>query len=175
MRTFDYVKKSSLWDNSKKFVKYKGSSTPDILILGEAPGVEENRLGKPFVGKCGKLLDSWLSNESNNFRFGISNVVHLMPTSDDGRIRKPSKLEVDYFKPIVRAIIKKYSPRIIICLGSTASESLLDIPISVAKNKVCYFMGRPVYSMYHPSYFLRKNLVGSREFGALIKLISERM
>ena len=140
------AKKHSLYDSSKKIVIGKGQlNNPDVLFTSEAPGKEENKIGIPFIGRSGKMLDSWIKHFDIK-NWAVINVVPLIPLDNKDKIRKPTTEEVDYFKPVVLDLIKSINPKKIICLGKVAQE--------------CIGEGKNIKFVYHPAYYLRKGLTG---------------
>ena len=106
----------------------RGNPTAKLLIVGEAPGPEENVRGKPFVGRAGQMLDKVL--EAANFDpekdVYITNSVFRMPPGTDGKpFRKPTSEEIDYYRPYVREIIRLVDPLIMLLTGNVACESIL--------------------------------------------------
>ena len=166
----EYIKNSPLYDPSKKVVLYRGVEHPTILFIGEAPGKEENKIGKPFVGRCGKLLDKWIWSHSLERLCGITNTVPLIPLYE-GKIRKPTVEEIKYFRPFIKYMLNKYQPKLLILLGDAATTSVLHENIGAVKNK--WFENKPyiVTAMYHPSYYLRNGRDGLDDFNALYKNI----
>ncbi len=131
----------------------KGSDTPKIVFIGEAPGQSENKLGLPFVGRSGKLLDSWIKylglNEND---FCIINVVPIIPLNKDKQIRPPTKEEIEYFLPLTQKYLELLSPKIIILLGKSAA-SIFDSNIKIGEIK--NYKNFKIFFIYHPSYYLR--------------------
>lgn len=164
MTIYELIQRSSLYDEKKKIVLYRGVDHPTILFIGEAPGKEENEVGVPFVGRSGKLVQKWIDQFHIGHLTGITNSVPLMPTTVAGTIRKPSLEEIDYFRPFVHTMIKNHQPRIIILLGDTATTSVLRTPISQTRGKVHYKHNAFVTAMYHPAYYLRHGQDGIADF-----------
>jgi DNA polymerase len=149
---FEGVKK-----NSGKIVFGRGSPSPKIVFIGEAPGFTENELGKPFVGRSGKLLDKWVSalNISEN-EYAVINAVPCLPVDEKNSIRKPTDEEVAYFKPIVLEILGLMKPKIIVLLGKTAA-SIFGV---TARGQIQYINGLKMTFVYHPAYYLRNGVDG---------------
>lgn len=102
---------------------------PPVMLIGEAPGEQESLQGKPFVGKAGKNLDSFLRVlKLNREDIYISNVVKIRPTklSDKGRVsnRPPNKEELALFTPYLMEEILRVQPRMIVTLGNVALRAL---------------------------------------------------
>jgi len=134
-----------------------GEGNPDakLMIIGEAPGKQEDELGKPFVGRSGKLLTSILEQAGlTRYEIFITNVVKCRPPNN----RKPKPHEVALYKKLILlqeiAII---NPRVIVTLGATALEALLEngTKISKARGIVQHQNGLLIVPTYHPAYILR--------------------
>ncbi len=137
----------------------RGNPQAKLLIIGEAPGPEENIKGKPFVGRAGQLLDKVL--EAANFDpekdVYITNSVFRMPPGEDGKaFRKPTTEEIDYYRPYVFEIIRLVDPRVILLTGNVASQSALKkTGITSLRGKWTEMDGRWIMPIFHPSYLLR--------------------
>jgi len=145
----------------------RGNPEAKLLIVGEAPGPEENIKGKPFVGRAGQMLDKIL--EAANFDpekdVYITNSVFRMPPGTDGKaFRKPTSEEIDYYRPYVFDIIRLVNPVIILLTGNVASESILG-KTGITKLRGQWFEqnDRWIMPIFHPSYLLRNP---SREPGS---------
>lgn len=138
---------------------YRGNPNARLMIVGEAPGPEENKLGKPFVGKSGQLLDKIL--ESAGFDpqrdVFITNAVFRMPPGEDGKaFRKPTNEEIEAYKPFLLEIIRLIDPLIIMLSGNVATQSLLgQTGITRLRGEWSQWNGRWVIPIFHPSYLLR--------------------
>ncbi len=137
----------------------RGNPEAKILLIGEAPGPQENIQGKPFVGKAGQLLDQIFRSvefdtESDVF---IVNSVFRMPPGEDGMdFRKPTNNEIIYYRKYVREILRLANPKIILLAGNVACQSLLDqTGITRMRGEWVQFEGRLVMPIFHPSYLLR--------------------
>ena len=137
----------------------RGNPTAKLLIVGEAPGPEENVRGKPFVGRAGQMLDKVL--EAANFDpekdVYITNSVFRMPPGTDGKpFRKPTSEEIDYYRPYVREIIRLVDPLIMLLTGNVACESILGkTGITRLRGQWTELQGRWIMPIFHPSYLLR--------------------
>lgn len=134
-----------------------GSREADWMIIGEAPGAEEDRRGEPFVGRAGKLLDSMLAalglDRSTVF---IANVLKCRPPEN----RDPRPEEVRACAPYLQRQIELVAPRLILAVGRIAAQRLLETDSSLGRLR-----GRthrfgatdvPVLVTYHPAYLLRR-------------------
>jgi DNA polymerase len=132
-----------------------GDRNADWLIIGEAPGADEDRLGEPFVGQAGKLLDAMLA--SIDLKRGdnvyITNVLKSRPPGN----RNPEPDEVAACRPYLLAQIELIRPKLILALGRFAAQSLLDTDEAIARlrGRVHPFQGVPLLVTYHPAYLLR--------------------
>lgn len=145
----------------------RGNPGASLLIIGEAPGPQENIQGKPFVGRAGQLLDKILQSadfdpEKDVF---ITNSVFRMPPGDDGKpFRKPTDEEIKYYRPYVNEIIRLMNPLIMLLTGNVACQSILGkTGITSLHGQWTQMQGRWVMPIYHPSYLLRNP---SREPGS---------
>jgi DNA polymerase len=132
-----------------------GDRNADWLIIGEAPGADEDRLGEPFVGQAGKLLDAMLA--SIDLKRGdnvyITNVLKSRPPGN----RNPEPDEVAACRPYLLAQIELIQPKLILALGRFAAQSLLDTDEAIGRlrGRVHRFQGVPLVVTYHPAYLLR--------------------
>ncbi len=144
-------KKCELWKYAKQAVLGEGEKNAKIMIVGEAPGAEEDKTGKPFVGRAGRLLRNTLSSLGLEETY-ITNVVKHRPPNN----RKPKKAEIKACSEFLIAEIQILKPKIILALGSTACEFLTgERKIKVAIEKDYEFMGAKVLVNYHPAAILR--------------------
>jgi len=132
-----------------------GDEKADWLLVGEAPGSEEDRLGEPFVGQAGKLLDSMLASLSlsRGQNVYIANVLKCRPPGN----RNPEPDEVAKCLPHLLRQISLIRPRLILAMGRFASQALLgtDATIASLRGKVHQYAGVPLIVTYHPAYLLR--------------------
>lgn len=137
----------------------RGNPQAKLLIVGEAPGPEENIKGKPFVGRAGQLLDKILEAASFNPETDvyITNSVFRLPPGEDGKsFRKPTDKEIEYYRPYVHEIIRLVDPRIMLLTGNVACQSILGrTGITSLRGKWSQIQGRWVMPIFHPSYLLR--------------------
>lgn len=126
------------------------------LIVGEAPGADEDRAGEPFVGRAGQLLNAML-NAAGQPRASvyIANVLKCRPPAN----RDPSVEEVRHCLPNLQRQIDLVAPDLIVCVGRVAAQNLLgvDTPLAQLRGKVHRLGSRqtPVIVTYHPAYLLR--------------------
>lgn len=145
----------------------RGNPNAKLLIVGEAPGPQENIQGKPFVGRSGQLLDKILqvANFDPERDVYITNSVFRLPPGEDGKaFRKPTDAEINYYRPYVFEIIRFNDPLIMLLTGNVACQSILGkTGITSLRGKWSQVDGRWVMPIYHPSYLLRNQ---SREPGS---------
>ncbi|HQX17137.1 MAG TPA: uracil-DNA glycosylase [Anaerolineales bacterium] len=152
----------------------RGNPKARLLLIGEAPGPQENIKGKPFVGPAGQLLDKIL--QGGNFDpeqdVYITNSVFRLPPGTDGKsFRKPTDAEVEYYRPFVFEIIRLVDPLVILLTGNVACQSVLKkTGITSLRGQWIQFDGRWLMPIFHPSYLLRNQ---SREPGSPKSLMWE--
>jgi DNA polymerase len=133
----------------------EGAEKPLVLVVGEGPGADEDRTGRPFVGAAGKYLDKWLaavelSREANCF---IANVVKCRPPGN----RDPQPEEAAACRPFLERQIELLRPRAILTVGRIASRLLLgrEDPIGALRGRAYEYQGVPLVPTFHPSAVLR--------------------
>lgn len=132
-----------------------GDQQAEWLIIGEAPGADEDAQGEPFVGQAGKLLDAMLAaiGLKRGENVYIANVLKSRPPGN----RNPAPEEVAACLPYLERQIQLIRPRIIIALGRFAVQSLLNTEESIGRlrGRVHQYQGVPLIVTYHPAYLLR--------------------
>ena len=153
--SIENCKKCNLGSTRNKFVFGSGDASADLLLVGEAPGQEEDLQGEPFVGRAGKLLDKILkaigyTRDTNIF---ITNIVKCRPPDN----RDPLPSEVEDCSPYLNKQIELIKPKIIVALGKVAGKTFLkkDILLKEMRNKTHYFKSIPLRVTYHPAALLR--------------------
>ena len=145
---------------AKSTVFSDGVSSARIMLVGEAPGQDEDRTGKPFVGRSGQLLDAMmatigLSRASNLY---IANVIPWRPPGN----RAPSVDELETCKPFIMRQIELVAPEIIVLVGGTSAKTLLNTETGITrlrgKWQTLEIGGRdiPALPFFHPAYVLRR-------------------
>jgi len=132
----------------------EGNPAARLMFIGEGPGADEDRQGRPFVGRAGQLLTKMIEAMGlHRSEVYIANVVKCRPP----RNREPDRLEIDTCFPFLEAQIKAIGPEVIVALGKVASASLLEAqePIGKLRGRIHYRQGIPVMPTYHPSFLLR--------------------
>jgi uracil-DNA glycosylase family 4 len=133
-----------------------GNRRAEWLVIGEAPGADEDRLGEPFVGRAGKLLDPMLlAVGQNRERAYVANILKCRPPEN----RDPTPEEAAQCRPFLNRQIALIRPRLILAVGRIAAQNLLgtDTPIGKLRGQVHRFGPAriPLVVTYHPAYLLR--------------------
>jgi DNA polymerase len=131
-----------------------GDEQADWLLVGEAPGAEEDRLGEPFVGQAGRLLDNMLAAlELSRHNVYIANVIKCRPPGN----RNPEPDEVATCSPYLLRQIALIQPKLILAMGRFAAQTLLNTEATIAslRGRVHGYAGVPLVVTYHPAYLLR--------------------
>jgi uracil-DNA glycosylase len=143
-----------LVDNRTQTVFGVGNNTPRICFFGEAPGADEDRLGEPFVGRGGQLLNKMIvACGLKREEVYIMNVLKCRPPDN----RNPLPDEVVNCRGYFERQFDVIRPEIICCLGAVASQSLLSTDRGIGKLRGSFhdYQGIPVVCTYHPAYLLR--------------------
>ena len=151
----------ALKTTAKNTVFGQGNPHADIMFIGEAPGADEDRLGLPFVGLSGQLLDKimlaiGLSRQTNAY---ISNIIPWRPPGN----RNPSNVEIALCMPFIQRHIELIAPKIIVTLGSTSFSSLINTTETISKARGTWHsyqtpnLSAPIQVMpvFHPAFLLR--------------------
>ena len=146
--------KCELGATRTKFVFGVGNPNADIMVIGEAPGADEDAQGEPFVGRAGQLLNKIL--EAVHFKreeVFIANILKCRPPNN----RKPNPGEVEQCEPYLWKQIELIKPKFILCLGLTAAQTILKTTESMGQLRLSTHLYRntPVVVTYHPAALLR--------------------
>jgi len=137
----------------------RGNPNSKLMLVGEAPGPQENIQGKPFVGRAGQLLDKIFAAVDFDLEqdIFITNSVFRMPPGEDGKaFRKPRSEEIEYYRQYLNEIIRLVDPHIILLSGNVACHSLLGkTGITKLRGQWTQLGRRWVMPIFHPSYLLR--------------------
>ncbi len=145
-----------------------GSPHARLMLVGEAPGYDEERLREPFVGRAGQKLNQILAAMGlSRQEIYISNVCKFRPAmgSTQGTAnRPPTEEEIAACLPLILAEIRAIQPTCIICLGGSSAKGLLGTASSVSslRGRWLECQGIPVRVTYHPSYLLRNESISAR-------------
>jgi uracil-DNA glycosylase family protein len=151
-----------LWKRGTQTVFGSGDAHSQLFFVGEQPGHEEDLAGKPFVGPAGRLLDDVLAEVGiDRRRTYVTNAVKHFKWEPKGKRRihaKPSSAEVAACNPWLQAEIAAVGPRVIVCLGATAAQSLLGKQFRVSRERGVWVpspLAPFVMATVHPSAILR--------------------
>ena len=153
------IKNCKLKENASNLVFSDGNPNSKVMIIGEGPGANEDKEGLPFVGRDGQLLDKMLHaiNLSRKNVY-ITNVVNYRPPEN----RKPTEKEVERYLPYLKKHIEIIKPQIILLLGSTAMNAILQVTDFISKMRGKWYEIEinkcKVSSIvsFHPAYLLRQ-------------------
>ena len=153
------IKNCKLKDNASNLVFSDGNPNSKIMIIGEGPGANEDKEGLPFVGRAGQLLDKMLHAISlSRENVYITNVVNFRPPQN----RKPTEIEISRYLPYLIKHIEIINPKILILLGSTALNTIIDNKevISNVRGKwIAKKIGVCTTSIivsFHPAFLMRQ-------------------
>ena len=160
--------------HASKTVLGNGALDAKVMFIGEAPGADEDRTGVPFVGKCGQLLDKMLEAINLNRRdCYISNILPWRPPGN----RTPTDGEVAVCLPFVKKQIDLISPDIIVMLGGSSANAILDNsePISKLRGKWLEYTAEngkkiDVIATFHPAYLLRNSSQKAKAWSDFLRL-----
>lgn len=144
----------TLCENRKQVVNSTGNQQADLMFIGEAPGADEDAQGKPFVGRAGQLLTKIIEaigiKREDVF---IGNINRCRPPQN----RQPLPPEVAACKPFLLREIAVVRPKVIVVLGNTACQNLLDTKVGITKLRGNFqdYYGVKVMPTFHPAYLLR--------------------
>ena len=135
-----------------------GPLSPDICFIGEGPGADEDRMGEPFVGKSGQLLNKIIAAMGlRREDVYLMNVVKCRPTTDAGENRDPSAAESLNCRPYFDRQLELVQPKLIVCLGGVAANHLLETKLGITKLRGEWreYLSTPVMCTFHPAGLLR--------------------
>ncbi len=147
----------------------EGSPQAELVFVGEGPGFDEDRLGRPFVGRAGKLLDKMIQAiQLKREEVYICNVVKCRPPDN----RTPNADEIEVCSPFLFRQLEAMHPRVICALGLSAAQALLGrLPsIGGVRGKLMKWRGIPLICTYHPAYLLRNPAQKSATWQDLIQV-----
>ena len=163
---------------ARSFVFADGNPAARVMILGEAPGEEEDRQGRPFVGRAGRLLDQMFDAiglargavDADRALY-ISNVLPWRPPGN----RRPEQAEIDAMLPFVARHVTLADPDLLLLMGNTPCQALLGRQgITRLRGQWTEALGRPALPMVHPAYLLR-NPAAKREAWADLLSLADRL
>jgi DNA polymerase len=143
-----------LWEGRTKIVHSEGNLSADLVFVGEAPGANEDAEGRPFVGRAGQLLNKIIEaiGQKREDVF-IGNINRCRPPGN----RTPTLAEAHTCRPFLTREIAVLRPKVIVVLGNTATQNLLDTKIGITKLRGEFqdYYGVKVMPTFHPAYLLR--------------------
>jgi uracil-DNA glycosylase family 4 len=159
----DLCRKCTIGETRRNAVYGEGDPCASLMVVGEGPGETEDKLGRPFVGRAGELLEKMLLSiglaRADVF---ICNTVKCRPTLDTGsRLanRVPTPDEMRNCRPYLDEQIAILRPRVILAVGAPAAKSFMGEKFSITKQRGQWFegpLGTPVIASFHPAYILRQ-------------------
>ncbi len=142
-------------EGAAQFVSGDGNPYAKIVFIGEAPGQEEERSGRPFQGRSGKLLRHHLAEHGfDRKNIFVTNVVKFRPPNN----RKPTLSEIEKNRDLVASELAVLDPAIIVPVGSTALSFFFPrqvIKMSNQRGKTMNFQDKIIFPLFHPAYILR--------------------
>jgi DNA polymerase len=139
----------------QRIVFGEGNPLAEVVFVGEAPGADEDRTGRPFVGRAGQLLNEIIEKGMGLSRpeVYIANILKCRPPSN----RTPREEEVEVCLPFLRKQIAAIEPEVIVTLGRPAAQAILKTqePMHQLRGNWQAYQGIPVMPTYHPAYVLR--------------------
>ena len=145
----------TLCKTRKRTVPGVGDLRAEWMLVGEAPGAEEDAKGEPFVGQAGRLLDNMLAalGMRRDRYVDIANVLKCRPPGN----RAPTPTEIESCRPYLDRQIELIRPKLIIALGKSAATTLLNIDATIAsmRGRIHRYLSVPLIVTYHPAYLLR--------------------
>lgn len=149
-------RRCGLCEGRRNIVFGVGDPSADLMVIGEAPGFNEDQQGEPFVGEAGSMLDNMLVHVLGLSRqqVYIANVVKCRPPNN----RNPAPPEIASCMPFLHRQIRAIQPRVMLVLGSVAFKSLFDTSEGITRSRGSWrtFQDIPVMPTFHPAYLLRK-------------------
>ncbi|MBA1158298.1 uracil-DNA glycosylase [Microvirga mediterraneensis] len=167
--------------SAKNLAFADGNPEGRVMLVGEAPGADEDRIGKPFMGRSGQLLDRMLATIGlDRTQVYVANIVPWRPPGN----RTPTPQEIAICKPFIARQIELASPEIVLCLGGPAAQNLLGLKDGILRTRGRWYTyktedGREMKALptLHPAYLLRQPLqkrLGWRDFQALRRALDGR-
>ncbi|MEO6990326.1 MAG: uracil-DNA glycosylase [Candidatus Baltobacteraceae bacterium] len=168
-------RKCAIGAQRRNSVYGEGDACAALMVVGEGPGETEDRLGRPFVGRAGELLERMLGAiDLARPAVFICNTVKCRPTFEEaGRLRNraPDPLEMANCRPYLDEQIAIVRPRVILALGAPAAKSFLGPKFSITRQRGTWYEGPagiPLMVSFHPAYVLRQT---GGELNAVKRLI----
>ncbi|MDU9005675.1 uracil-DNA glycosylase [Sedimentitalea todarodis] len=154
---------------ARNLVFCDGVARARVMIIGEAPGRDEDREGRPFVGRAGQLLDRMLAavNLSREASVYITNVLPWRPPQN----RDPKPEEIAMMRPFLQRHVELAAPELIVLMGNISCQAVLGKRgITRLRGTWAEAYGRPVLPMWHPAYLLREPIAKRETWADLLSL-----
>jgi DNA polymerase len=142
----------------------EGNPVAPLMLIGEGPGEQEDKTGRPFVGRAGQLLDKALEdNDLSREDVYIANTVKCRACNIEGekvRNRPPEPNEVEACRRWLRPQIEAIAPQVILCIGAPSAKNLIRSDFKITKERGKYFeseFARCAIATLHPAYILRRS------------------
>ncbi len=148
-------RKCRLCETRTNTVPGEGVLNPKVMIIGEGPGAEEDKTGRPFVGKAGRYMDKWMDaiDLKRDRDLFIGNIVKCRPPGN----RDPLPDEIEACQTYLHRQIELVKPRMILSVGRIASQFLVKSSLGIGRlrGRIYEYRGIPLVPTYHPSGVLR--------------------
>jgi len=158
-RSIKNIKNCNLKNNATNMVFSDGNPKSKIMLIGEAPGANEDEEGLPFVGRAGALLDKMLAAiDLDRKKVYISNIINYRPPDN----RRPSDDEINRYLPFITKHIEIINPKVLILLGSTAMNALIGSEVVISKMRGKWIEKKfgncktSVLITFHPAFLMRQ-------------------
>ena len=158
-KSIEKIDDNEIKPSAKNIVFGNGNINAKLMIIGEAPGAQEDLLGLPFVGRAGKLLDKMLAAiKLSRTNVYITNVINYRPPEN----RKPSEDEINKYLPYLIKHIQIINPKVILLLGSTALNAILGSEKVISKARGVWqkeLIGEDefwILASFHPAFLMRQ-------------------
>ena len=158
-KSIQNIKNCSLKNNATNMVFSDGNPKSKIMIIGEAPGANEDEEGLPFVGRAGALLDKMLAAIGlDRKKVYISNIINYRPPDN----RRPTDEEIKRYLPYINKHIEIISPKILVLLGSTAMNAIIGNEVVISKMRGKWIEKKfgdcktSVIITFHPAFLMRQ-------------------
>ena len=158
-KSINNIKSCSLKNNATNMVFSDGNPKSRIMLIGEAPGANEDKEGLPFVGRAGALLDKMLAAiDLNREKVYISNIINFRPPDN----RRPTDEEIKRYLPFITKHIEIINPKILVLLGSTAMNALIGNEVVISKMRGKWIEKQfgdcktSVIITFHPAFLMRQ-------------------
>ena len=158
-RSIHNIKNCDLKNNATNMVFSDGNPKSKIMLIGEAPGANEDKEGLPFVGRAGILLDKMLASINlDRKKVYISNIINYRPPDN----RRPADEEIKRYLPFITKHIEIINPKILVLLGSTAMNALIGNEVVISKMRGRWIERKfgncktSVIITFHPAFLMRQ-------------------